>query len=422
MSDGPPEDGNGVGDEADPEAARPRPASDRPLPRGSSFDFLHEAVADAGAAGFVAVGRDGGDLRYLAGAGTDRERALVVAEGGAALSLPPATPLGDPPRTAPHPESPVAAERRDGDTSAGGHAVSLLARVAGGERSEGGSGTVLVPRDLPHDAAVHLERAGYDLASTRAVSEARATKADAERDRLRAAQRVAAAGVGRAGRLLDGPRDDAPPEAAGVEREVTAALAAAGAADVSRTRVVADGPADTTAPVVLSLAPRLPDGYYARLVRTLVASGDGGWERRAHVAVTSALRVAAAELGPGVDADAVRREATAELGSFGFAPSEGGTDAGVDVYGVGVAAREPPLAERREAVPDGAVVAVDVRVADGEGRTVRLADLFAVVSDGTTVLGDVPRSLAPGAYQGFGPSGSAGSGPAGPGSPDCGSD
>ncbi|MFC4358203.1 M24 family metallopeptidase [Halobium salinum] len=429
MTDGAPSD-------SEPDAS---PTGDDPAPPVDHVvDLLRDEIDDAGAVGFVAVGADTPDVRYLSGSATVGDRAVVLTPTDVALSLPPTTPFdgGDPV------ESPLPVARRTGDTPVGRHAAALLSDLLGGDADDPTGrddaadpgevgGTVLVPRDLPHDAALYLDRAGYDLASTPALATARASKTPGERDRLCEAQRVAAGGLGRVASKVDPDDDDrADLDTDSLRTAVRTALAAAGAVGVDRVALSptdaseSTEPLDPRRPLVVELAPRLPSGYHARFVRTLVADSRGGWERRAHVAVTSALRVAAGELEPGVDADAVRREAVAELGSFGFTPSTGtggdgattgdgpdttdtdadvGTDAVADVYGVGLAAREPPLPERGESVPAGAVVAVDAAVRDAEEGAVRVADLLVVGEDETTTLVDLPRSLNPTVYRDFDP-------------------
>ncbi|MFB6161290.1 MAG: M24 family metallopeptidase, partial [Haloferacaceae archaeon] len=144
-------------------------------------------------------------------------------------------------------------------------------------------------------------------------------------------------------------------------------------------------------PVVVTVTPRGPGGYHARLSRTLAADGAVGAARRAHVACEAARRVAIDALEPGEPVDGVREEVVAELGAFGVEPV---ADAPV-VHGVGLARREAPRPGEGATLEPGHVVAVApaARVPDGPG-TVRLADLVLVEADGPTLLTDVATGLA----------------------------
>ncbi|WP_290812293.1 M24 family metallopeptidase, partial [Halovivax sp.] len=225
------------------------------------------------------------------------------------------------------------------------------------------SGTLLAPPSIPHDAALYLEGAGFELASSDALDRARAIKTAAAVERIERAQAAASAGLDRAASVLAGAtvedgrlhRDGAPLTAERLRRLADVAVVESGAVPAGSTRVETvgspaeprppangdgatgpDEPLRSGEPLVLELAPREPSGYRAGLVRTLVPGTDGGWERRAHVAVESALRSARTMLAAdGATVDAVETELEAEVRSFGF-----GRGASGSVHGVGLEARE----------------------------------------------------------------------------------
>jgi Xaa-Pro aminopeptidase len=140
-------------------------------------------------------------------------------------------------------------------------------------------------------------------------------------------------------------------------------------------------------PVVVTLEPRGVDGYYGLLTRTVVVDGDGGWERRAHVGVEAARRVALGELEPGAAVRWVHSETVAEAGSFGLGAPEGDR-----VHGVGLSRRENPSLADETAV--GNVVAVKPRAVDEKG-TVALADLAVVTEEGCELLVEASTALNP---------------------------
>ncbi|MFB6142268.1 MAG: M24 family metallopeptidase [Halorientalis sp.] len=363
---------SGAGSDSQPEA--------RPI-----FEFLTAALADRDADGFVHVARgDDPTLRYLSQRPGDewdplaRTCAFVFVDGQAWLCRPEGTrsAVADEisVRTFPHRQH------------AGECAAELLAADAE---------SVLVPPHLPHDAALYLEQAGVDLASTRAVATARARKTPAEVDRLRAAQRAAVAGIERAGELL--AASDAP-SATRLRREIDTTLAKQGVSDAGNTRI--EGEIRSGGPVHVALAPRGPGGYHAALGRTFAVDNEGGWERRAHVAVTSARRVALAELEPGAETGWIREETIAELGSFGF--TVGASDGAVcpDVGGgIGLARAEAPSFRRDAELEPGHVVRIAPGVRHETHGTVRTVDVARVTQDGAEWLVDAPTSLAPTAYE-----------------------
>lgn len=368
--------------------------------------FLDAALADADAAGFVAVGdRFDDDVRYLTRfSGPDRDYAFVYADGEATLCAP--SLFGEQAER----EFAGAVRTDDAGAPAGVRAANVLDDC-------GASGTVLVPRSIPHDAAVHLERAGYELESTTAVADARLTKTDAELDCLRRVQRAAVRGMARAEEILaesaaEGDElvwRDAPLSTERLRRQVNAELAVYGVRDAGNT-VVGAGPTcadlhyagtDVLRPgetVLLDLSPRGPHGYYGDLSRTYVVESDGGWERRAYVAVEAALKAGLDEIAPGADANAVHREAAAELAAHGFDPNADEGEAGFTHgtgHGVGLSLHEGPSLREAVELTAGAVFTVEPGVYDPERGGVRLEELVAVTDDGYEILHEYPRSFTP---------------------------
>ena len=282
-------------------------------------------------------------------------------------------------------------------------------RLATRLRDQYGTGQVLTPATIPHDAALYLERAGFELASTDALDTARSAKTASERERIVEAQTAAGAGVRRAATMLSNATtgDDRlhwRGETLTTERlrravdaaVVSAGAFPAGATSVETTETVAMGtdaseqiPIRPGKPVVVDVGPQGQAGYRSRLVRTLVAESEGGWERRAHVAVESALRSAQVML----EADEatvrdVETELVAEVRSFGFDEA-----ASASVVGVGLEPRERPLAAGHR-IGSGAVVALQAAVEADDGRRIELGDLL-IRHEGADWLGRLSRSLEP---------------------------
>ena len=413
-----------------------------------------EAVEAAGADAFVAVGdRFDDDLRYLTRfAGPDRAYALVVVPGatdereerpnpdsedadredvdsedagtGRAVCCAPALfaeqahrEFGD---AAGVHDGVVREVRTEGvGDHAGERAAAAVADLLG--ESEGAP-TLLVPPSVPHDAAVYLERAGNELSSTDAVTTARARKSDAELDRLRRVQRATAAGMARAETVLAASEvgaDEAgrptvrwagaPLTTERLRREVNAALAARGVRDAGNTAIgagpsaadlhfVGDEPVRPGETVLLDVSPRGPDGYYGDMTRTFVVDGDGGWERRAYVAVEAAREAALAEIEPGVPAKTVHGEAAAELAAYGFDPNAAEGEAGFTHgtgHGVGVSLHESPSLSGAGELRAGHVVTVEPGVYDPDVGGVRLEDLVVVTDDGYEIPAEYPFGIAP---------------------------
>jgi len=281
------------------------------------------------------------------------------------------------------------------------------------------TGSVLVPQHVPHDAAVYLQQAGYELRSTSAVAGQRAVKTDAELDRLQLVQTAAAAGMARAERVLAESTETTESTdelrwggdrltTERLRREINAELAVRGitdagntvigagksAADLHFTGNVAIDPGET---VLIDISPRGPQGYYGDLTRTFVVDGDGGWERRAYVAVESALDVAFGELAPGIKAVSVHAEAAAELAAYGFPAAEEG-EAGFTHgtgHGVGLSLHEAPRLTADTELQPGHVVTIEPGVYDPDRGGVRLEDLVVITDDGARRLATYPRSIVP---------------------------
>jgi Xaa-Pro aminopeptidase len=420
--------------DSDPGSATARDDSSAPasLPGPDSLatdrSFLDDALAAADAVGFVAVGgRFDADLRYLTRFGALTESSAYVRTAGTDVLCAPSGPAE---RVAERFDGRVATDRL-GDPI-GVRAAAALAELLGNEAG----GTILVPATIPHDAAVYLERAGYELQSTAAVAAARATKAPDEIAAIRGVQRAAAAGLRRVERVLaaaensetDGQRDqssslrweDGPLTAERLRRAVNAELAACGVRSAGNTAISVGRdsstgrpgpPADTNhaaapqrslragEPIRVTVAPRGPHGYHGALTRTFVVDSDGGWERRAHVAVDSALDAALSVIEPGATPATVAREADAELAAFGFGPTsaaDGDSDGPLtSVYGVGLEQREAPTLDENTELEAGMVVAVAPGVCDAERGCIRLGDLVVVTDDGGDLLVDASRSFVP---------------------------
>ena len=425
-----------------------------PRPLRTDLAPVVDAVREADAAAFVAVGdRFDDDLRYLTRfSGPDRPSALVVVPDepvGRAVLCAPALFREQAERefvaaaraSAADPTEHADTGFHDGVSrevrteSVGDHAgeraaavVDDLADGGGASGSDTADRTVLASASIPHDAAVYLERAGNDLASTDAVAGARAQKTPAETDRLRRVQRAAVAGMARAEAVLaeSGVTDTADEKSKGdrrpplrwaeepltterLRREVNQVLAARGVRDAGNTVIgagpsaadlhyVGDDPIRPGETVLLDISPRGPDGYYGDVTRTFVVDGDGGWERRAYVAVEAAREAALDEIEPGVPAKTVHGEAAAELAAYGFDPNAGEGEAGFTHgtgHGVGVSLHEGPSLSGAGELRPGHVVTVEPGVYDPEIGGVRLEDLIVVTDEGYEILAEYPFGIVP---------------------------
>ncbi|QCS41191.1 M24 family metallopeptidase [Natrinema versiforme] len=271
-------------------------------------------------------------------------------------------------------------------------------RLASALADRGLEGTILTPPRVPHDAALYLEQAGFELASTDALERARGTKTAGEREAVATAQRAAGAGIRRAAAVLadatvvdgglaidasDGGPDPLTP--ARLRTAIDEAVVGAGAFPAGNTVVTPGSSADADAPlrpgdpIVLETAPRGPAGYYGGLARTLVVDGDGGRERRVHVGVTQSFRSARSMLTAGTESvTAVEADLEAEVRSFGFSD---GDAIETRVAGVGLEPRERPVAGGDEIGP-GTVVRLDVAARVNADSWIRIADVMAVTDEG----------------------------------------
>ncbi len=172
---------------------------------------------------------------------------------------------------------------------------------------------------------------------------------------------------------------------------MNAVLAARGVRDAGNTVIgagpsaadlhyVGDDPIRPGETVLLDISPRGPDGHYGDVTRTFVVDGDGGWERRAYVAVEAA------------------REAAAELAAYGFEPNadegESGFTHGTG-HGVGVSLHEGPSLSGAGELRPGHVVTIEPGVYDPAVGGVRLEDLILVTEDGYEILAEYPFDIAP---------------------------
>jgi len=394
----------------DPSADSSRPSSGLPA--------IQAAVEETGAAGFVHVGgRTDPDLRYLTRVdGPDRETAVVFLSGDAdrkpeAVYCVPTDVIADVSGFEPGPDRSDTVCRvvgRSPTTATGQQVRSILAEH---HQATGGDRTLLVPRQLPHDTAVFLQEAGYELQSTPAITSARATKTPAERDCLRSVQAAATAGMARAEAVLAVSEpvnggltfDGRPLTAERLRRQIDTELASAGVAPAANTRIEAPtataDPLPAGEPIRLHVAPRGPHGYYGLLTRTVAVDCEGGWERRAFIAADAGLKAAIRHIEPGVDVSTVEGEAVAEVGAYGFAvaPDAASTqaEATADAHGVGLSAYEPPASGTESELRSGSVVAVETGVVDPEQGAVRLGALFELSEEGVETLGEYPSSLSP---------------------------
>ncbi|QLG63772.1 M24 family metallopeptidase [Halorarum salinum] len=399
------DDPTGSADAADDADATGPTGRDSPL--STDYGFLEAELRRRNAEAFVHVGdRFDDDLRYLTRfSGPDRGYAFVLRRGTATLCAP--APFdGQAEREFPG----DAVETATQGDPAGRRAAAVLEAA---DAADGG--TVLVPQHVPHDAAVYLQQAGYDLESTDAVTTARRVKADAEVDRLRRVQRAAVRGMERAEEVLyeahaEGDEvvwNGGPLSTERLRRQVNGVLAAHGVRDAGNT-VVGCGPTaadlhftglDAIRPgetVLLDVSPRGPDGYYGDLTRTFAVDPEGGWERRAYVAVEAAREAALGELAAGVPASTVHEETAAELAAYGFrVDSDEVGFVHSTGHGVGLSLHEGPSLPADAELEAGNVVTIEPGVYDPERGGVRLEDLALVTDDGYELLGEYPFGLVP---------------------------
>ena len=381
----------------------------------SGLPAVQDAVEEAGAVGFVHVGQQRDpDRRYLTRLDApDRETAVVFLLGDKdhepeAVYCVPSDVVAE-----------VAAFERNRDDGIGRRVAGRTPTTAVGQqvvrhladRFSEATGTLLVPRTIPHDTAVFLQQAGYELQSTPVITTARATKTPAERDCLRAAQEAATEGMGRAEAVLaasepaDGglALDGRPLTAEGLRRRIDAKIASVGVPSAASTQVDASTAAadrlPAGEPVRIRVAPHGPYGYRGHLTRTFVVDSEGGWERRAFIAAEAGLRAAQRYIDPGVDVATVEREAVAEVGAYGFAVTSDDetTEARAvgTVHGLGLSAHEPPARGSESELRPGSVIAVETGVVDPQRGSVRIGTMVSVSEEGAETLADYPFSLSP---------------------------
>jgi Xaa-Pro aminopeptidase len=406
-------DSEGTGGRGGP-AVPPAKRDDRP---GTEYAPLQTVLAERDAVALVHVGDCfDDDLRYLTRfSGPDRHYGVVVTADDQFL-LAPAL-FGEQARR----EFAGTVVTDDPSAPAGLRVVRLLDQLVDDRESR----TLLVPPQIPHEAVAYLQQAGYGVESTTAVADARLVKTDSEVDHLRRVQRATRRGIRRAATILaestvaaeetdDGDRplvwQGAPLSTERLRRQVNATLAVEGVRDAGNTVV---GAGETCADlhftgqrplfagetILVDVSPRGPAGYYGDCTRTFVVDGDGGWERRAHVAVTAAREAALDELAAGVPASQVQQEAAAELAAYGFRVDSDETGFVHSVgHGIGLSLHEGPSFRSDEPLPAGAVVTIEPGVYDPERGGVRVEDVVVVREDGYELLGDLPTGLEPSAY------------------------
>ncbi|MFB6220543.1 MAG: M24 family metallopeptidase [Halolamina sp.] len=399
------------------------PAVDAAVPDPPTTDLsaIAAAVESRGAAGFVAVGdRFDDDLRYLSRfGGPDRAYALVVTPERAVLTAPA---LFDEQarREFVAPDSPDGIDREVRTAEQSDPAGVRAARVLNGFADDGvaeTTPTVLTPASIPHDAALYLAEAGYEPESTTVVADTRRRKTDAELACLRRVQAVACRGMARAEAVLAEAEPDGddllwagePLTTERLRRAVDAEMARHGLRSAGNT-VIGAGPTaadlhytgiDHIAPgetVLLDISPRGPHGYYGDLTRTFVVESEGGWERRAFVAVEDAHEMALTHVEAGVTAGTVNEEAAAELAAHGFRvdSADTGFTHGVG-HGVGVSLHEGPSLTSDDPLEAGHVVTIEPGVYDPEVGGVRIEDLVVVTEDGYERLASYPVRFTPSA-------------------------
>lgn len=269
-----------------------------------------------------------------------------------------------------------------------------------GPEPEPEPGTLLTPRTIPHDAALYLEGSGFSLSSSDCLERARERKTPRERDRIERAQTAATAGLERARELLAeaavGGSDRARERELAFDGDpltpdrlrigIDEAIVRAGGFPAGNT-VVRVGTGESRSapdvalragePITLETAPHDPNEYYGGLARTVVVDGDGGWERRAHVAVTHAFKSAASLLSTdGPTVHAVEADLAAEVRAFGF---EDGIE--TSVRGVGLEPRERPLPG--DEIGEDCVLRLEAAVVGADGGQVRLADCLERTASGS---------------------------------------
>jgi len=238
---------------------------------------------------------------------------------------------------------------------------------------------LLVPATIPHDAALYLEQAGCELASSTILERCRFRKSPSEIERVGAAQAAAATGIERVREHLARASIDVGEEGHDIlideaEEPVTPSSLcrvlerAVYDENVMPVRMSVQGGATRedaitpTTPLVISTTVRESTGYHGFLCRTLIAEPDGGATRRAHVAITHGLesvRVLASGEPPTVAA--LEGDLAAEIQAFGFRPHEVEVTAG----GIGLEGTERPAGT--DEIDRGVPLRIDARVETDTG-------------------------------------------------------
>lgn len=384
----------------------------------TTYSLLAHELADRDVVGFVSVAdRTDPSHRYLTRyqGPPDVQYAFVFVDGRSYLCAP----TGDGQRAAR--EFAGTSVIPAGDQNAvtpGQRAVDVL-------QSHDADGTVLVPAHVPHDAAVYLQQAGFDVASTDVVTRARAEKSRPELDCLAAVQEaagdaMAAVESALARATVDGRElrlDDRSVTTGRLRRIANASLAESDVNDAQNTVVAAgraaarprfqgDLPVQPGDTVVVVLRPRSPHGYHGFLARTFGPDSDGGWERRAHLSATGARDAGLDALEPGEPLSAATTEIEAEALAFGFEPTAGSPGSasqsvfdGATTHGVGLSPVEAPNVESTRSgdpqLEPGHVFAVGARIVDEVEGCVWVGDLAFVTESGAVVPVDVPDDLVP---------------------------
>jgi Xaa-Pro aminopeptidase len=388
--------------------------ADHPPAPETNLSPIANAVTERNVAGFVAVGdRFDDDVRYLSRfGGPDREYAVVVSSDRAALTAP--SLFGEQAEREFVDAAPADGVEREVRTEHQSEPAGLRAVAALDDYSDTGQ-TVLTPANIPHAAALYLEQAGYELQSTTAVAEARERKTEAELACLRRVQAVTCRGMARAEAVLAaaGPVGDdllwdgEPLTTERLRREVDAELARHGVRSAGNT-VIGAGPTaadlhftgiDQISPgetVLLDISPSGPHGYYGDLTRTFGVESEGGWERRAFVAVEEAHQVALDHIEPGVEAGGIHEETAAELAAHGFRVDSGtvGFTHGVG-HGVGVSLHEGPSLTGEASLEPGHVITIEPGVYDPSQGGVRIEDLVVITEAGYERLASYPVRFTP---------------------------
>ncbi|MCU4753264.1 peptidase M24 [Halobacteria archaeon AArc-curdl1] len=277
---------------------------------------------------------------------------------------------------------------------------------------------LLTPAHIPHDAALYLEGAGFELASSDALSRLRVRKTEPELAAIERAQLAARTGLERAMSLLERADfgiesasdtgeatlvlEDAPLTADRLERALEVGVLEAGGRPVSSRVVWPGANGGTNSPQTAALPAGGPliitvessdAGYHGRQTRTLVADPDGGPERRAHIGLTHGFRSVQSLLTAGeATVGTVEADLEAEIRAFGFDET-----AAIDVQvgGIGLERLERPL-QAGSTIERRSPVVVDASLETDVGR-IRIADVIVRAEDGERArwLSPASRSLVP---------------------------